>query len=251
LITYIAHCKRLVERKQHMACQLGAFGLNAVWVEDFDPPEIPESIWLERIANDRLSEGEVSIYLKQEQIYRAIAESDAPLSLVLEDDAIFASDFGERFPSLLDRLPDGYDMIFLGSSVYQPLPDAVSVDSPEFLRIARSRTTFARFVSADCARKILERLDGAPIEISNDLMLDRLIGTLSLETYWLSDPLFVQGSETGVFPSSIGVPWRESTWSGKLRAIAAKRARRWRTRLMRVSQRLKRGPNNGSGTISA
>jgi len=77
---------------------------------------------------------------------------------------------------------------------------------------------------------------------------DRLIGELGLETYWLRDPLFVQGSETGTFPSSIGVPWRESSWSGKLRAIVAKRTRRWRTRLMRACQRLpkRRGPHDGA-----
>jgi len=237
LITYVAHCKRLAERKQHMADQLATFGLKAVWVEDFDPPEIPDSIWIERVANARLSEGEVSIYLKHEQIYRAIAESGEPLSLVLEDDAIFASDFGERFSSLPKRLPDGYDMVFLGSSVYLPLDDPMCADGPEFLRVARSRTTLARFVSPDCARSIAKRLDGAPIEISNDLMLDRLIDALGLETYWLREPLFVQGSETGTFPSSLGVPWRESRWSGKLRAIAAKRARHWRTRLLRASHR--------------
>jgi GR25 family glycosyltransferase involved in LPS biosynthesis len=91
--------------------------LNAVWVEDFDPPEIPRRVWLERVTNDRLSDGEVSIYLKHEQIYRAIAESGAPLALVLEDDAVFASDFGERFPSLPDRRPGDCDMAFLGASV--------------------------------------------------------------------------------------------------------------------------------------
>jgi GR25 family glycosyltransferase involved in LPS biosynthesis len=234
LITYVAHCKRLGERKRLMAAQLETFGLDAEWVEDFDPPEIPDSIWLERVANDRLSEGEVSIYLKHEQIYRAIAESGPLPALVLEDDAIFASDFGERFPALPERLPDDYDMVFLSSSVYLPLPDALCAEDPEFLRIDRSRTTAARFVSPDCARSISERLGGAPIEISNDLKLDELIKELGLKTYWLREPLFVQGSETGVFPSSIGVPWRESKWSGKLRAIAAKRVRSWRTRMLRA-----------------
>jgi GR25 family glycosyltransferase involved in LPS biosynthesis len=239
VITYIAHCKRLTERKQLMAPQLEAFALNAVWVEDFDPPEIPESIWLERVANDRLSEGEVSVYLKHAQIYRAIARSDdGPLALVLEDDAIFASDFGERFPAVLQRLPEGCDMVFLGGSVHRPLPDAVGAESPEFLSIDESRTTVARIVSAECARDIVRRLDGAPIETSNDLMLDRLIHGLRLETYWLREPLFVQGSETGIFPSSLGAPWRESSWSKKLRAIAAKRIRGWRTRVLRARHRL-------------
>jgi GR25 family glycosyltransferase involved in LPS biosynthesis len=240
LITYVAHCKRLVERKPRIAHQLKTFGLNTVWVEEFDPPEIPDAIWLERVVNDRLSEGEVSIYLKHEQIYRTIAKSGATLALVLEDDAIFASDFGERFPSLLERLPDDCDMAFLASSIYLPLPEAACADEREFLPIERSRTTVARLVSSQCARDIAKRLDGAAIEISNDLTLDRLIGELDLKTYWLRDPLFVQGSETGVFPSSLGVPWRESTWSGKLRAVAAKRVRHWRTHLLRAGHRLQK-----------
>jgi hypothetical protein len=66
LIAYVAHCKRLVERKHHVASQLETFGLNVVWIEDSDPPEVPDPIWLWRVANDQLSEGESSIHLRAE-----------------------------------------------------------------------------------------------------------------------------------------------------------------------------------------
>jgi hypothetical protein len=127
-----------------------------------------------------------------------------------------------------------------------PLPDGTDADEREFVRVSRSRTTVARLVDSRCAARIARRLEDAPIETSNDLMLDRLIGELDLNTYWLRDPLFVQGSETGVFPSSLGVPWRESSRWGKLRASAAKLSRRWRTRSMRTANRIRErlGPSD-------
>jgi GR25 family glycosyltransferase involved in LPS biosynthesis len=239
LKTYVAHCKRLEARKIHLSDQLDRVGLTAEWIEAFDPPEIPNEVWLERVASQSLSEGEVSIYLKHEHIYRTIAASDDPLALVLEDDVIFARDFDTRFRSVLERVPSDFDVIFLASSIYLPIPVSMRSDNSDFLPINKSRTTAARLVSREFARRMTARLSDQPIETSNDLTLDKAIREMNFKSYWLRDALFVQGSETGAFSPSVGVPWREPNWPRKLKSIAAKRIRHWRTRGARANQQWK------------
>lgn len=202
---YVVHCKALTDRERYLAAALRVCGMDAEWVEAMDWDELPKSLIRERVANDRLTPQEISLFLKHERIFRTILERGQRAALVLEDDVVFPPDLCTRLGESLRALPPGYDLVFLGPSC------GLHIELEKgsgFGPATRSRSTCAYLVTAGCCRAILDV--PASIDLPIDHHLDKVIAARSLRVWWHEPPLVGQGSEMGAYGHSLGIAWRKS-----------------------------------------
>jgi len=201
---YVIHSPKLTERRQGLTRDLQKHAIMATWIEDFEPDQIGMGLLIRRWRNFRLRLAEISVYLKQEAVYRDMVAKGVDVALVLEDDAILGDDFKKRLSDYLMHLPADFDVVFLGESCGAHLP---LTDNSHFARASSCRSVSGYLVTQNCAGlfcKYLGRID-QPI----DLKLNVIIATHGLNAYWSEPPLLGNGSEQGIYKHSLGIPWRQ------------------------------------------
>lgn len=205
---YVIHCKRLVARREYLQPILRELGWEAQWIDAHDPGEIPRRhLFRFRLGTPMLTVAEISVYLKHLEAFRCIARSGEAFGFVIEDDAVFPADFAATFTRHRSALPDPFDLVFFGASC--GLGDSGGEGHPRFTRQFRTRSMSGYLITAAACRRLLAELDERPILEPIDRVVDRIIRAQALAVWWSDPPLLLNGSETGRFGHSLGLPWRE------------------------------------------
>ena len=76
----------------------------------YDDTKRPSHIWMRRSLHERLRFG---CYLSHVSLWRHVIRAEAPLAIVLEDDAVVSSNFASALVLILEKLPIGWDVLFL------------------------------------------------------------------------------------------------------------------------------------------
>ena len=76
----------------------------------YDDAKRPSHIWMRQSLHERLRFG---CYLSHVSLWRRVIHAEAPLAIVLEDDAVVSSNFASALVSRLDKLPIEWDVLFL------------------------------------------------------------------------------------------------------------------------------------------
>ena len=219
---HVVHGRRLVERRRYLEPRLAELGWDARWVESREPETLSPEFRRARVRNRRLTAAELSVYLKHLDVWREVAHHGGR-AFVLEDDPVFPPGFDSTFATYLGALPATFDLVFFGASCgYAVAPAA---DNPRYGRENGARSMSAYLVTAAAARTLVDALDAASIEDPIDLAVNRVVRARDMVVYWSVPPLIENGTETGLFPHSLGVGWRAS-W-------LRRRLARWRERLRR------------------
>lgn len=79
---------------------------------------------------------------------RRFLQSDDDVLLLLEDDVMFTKDFTSRIDSLIDNLPDGWGMFFLGGNHVRP---TLETGSPGLVRCVKTHFNHALMIRRWCA----------------------------------------------------------------------------------------------------
>lgn len=217
---FVVHCKRLVARRESLQPVLRELGWDAHWIVGHDPHEIPRRhLFRFRPGTRLLTVAEISVYLKHLEVFRCIAGmGEKACGFVIEDDAVFPADFLATFTRYRSALKDPFDLVFFGASC--GFGESAGEDRPLFTRQLRTRSMSGYLITVPACRRLLAELDERPILEPIDHTVDRVIGAHALKVWWSDPPLVHNGSETGRFGHSLGLPWREGVARPGLRTRA-------------------------------
>jgi hypothetical protein len=195
---HIIHYTPLIERKRFIEMQVERFNITPVWILNFDKENLTNGE-LSQFTNEmNEKKSEISVFLKQVDSWRKIANSEDSFGLILEDDSILSNDFDKEYKKYIQQTPLNFSMVFIGScSGTFPFP----IDLLE----ENKNCAGAYIVSRQCAIDMINYFDclGQKIGLPVDLWLCEVARKLDLDVYWAEPTIVQQGSETGKFKSSI------------------------------------------------
>lgn len=221
---YVAHYKKLAERKAALEERLKDSDLDVRWVE-YEPTSYilnkytkSKSDWLKKVSPFVNQYGEVPFReLKRSEIsllYKHIIilcdimfdnESKDDYALVLEDDVVLADDFEKQIKEVIKEASrlENWDAIFLGNGCNLRI-------SPKQLRPGQrlynknhpaAKCTDSFLIKKSAAIKVYSNLNKFVLPI--DFELNYWFWALNMDIYWLEPPIVQQGSQNGLYKSEI------------------------------------------------
>jgi glycosyl transferase family 25 len=132
LHVYVISLRGELARRQSVARQLDNTGLSWSFVDAIDYREVDvRQLWGEaELAAAQASygrqftPGEIACAESHYQTYRTLAQSDAAIGIILEDDFIASPAFFELLSELGQGAQDWFDLLFLGYSKLAPAAEA-------------------------------------------------------------------------------------------------------------------------------
>jgi glycosyl transferase family 25 len=173
---------------------------NVEFIETYDR-EVLTKEDLNRFV--KITNSEISLFLKHIEIYRKIVD-DTGITLVFEDDAVFVDNFKYLLNDYLINLPENFDVIFACES--SNLHIFGNVINKYYYSYNCSRGTGFYIINNKCIRKILDKFEQDSvnkISYAIDWYFNKIIPELNLSVYWTEPTIVYQGSETGLFKSSL------------------------------------------------
>lgn len=199
----IINPRDFVDRRQSIERQLQALGLKYEFIHSFDAGDLDATITSKYITSAFLSPGQQSCALKHLQALRLIAERKWQRALVLEDDAILASQFLQGLQAALEESAplDPPYVLLVGSGGNQYTPRRRRVPGQCLYRADRGRLTEAYVLGSKTARLRVDWIEQQGISLPIDNLFDRMDRELNIARYWLEPPIVEQGSKNGQFRS--------------------------------------------------
>jgi hypothetical protein len=226
--TTILHYKPLADRKQNMILQMEKHGfVNYSFYEQFDGNELDEETIRQNYSDVRffaeqteskaavyerlipgssktvkpLNIGEISIATKFGKVFQELSVSDGDHFLLFEDDVILCENFETHLTNFLSRTPNDWDAIYFGSGASMK-PKNIKEDCVAYLM---------NHPATRCADSILIKKSAVsdlaktwfPFHLPADWELGYQHFLHNHRVYWWEPSLTRQGSEYGVFKSSL------------------------------------------------
>lgn len=202
---YVTHCVSLSDRKNRLDTEFQTLGLSPTWITNHDADNLTWEDWSKYYSFTNvfrpISPQELSLVIKHLSCYEQIVKNGQNFALILEDDVTFVDNFSELFDKYLSSVPDDFDLIFLGNCCNLRVPDP----HPEVYLYAKShpatKCTDSYIIKASAAEKLLKTM--IPCHAPADHELNAQLEQHNMKVYWLEPPLISQGSETGLYKSSV------------------------------------------------
>ncbi len=207
---YITHYDVLVERKRNLIAQLTNLGYSSYEFISNKGQNVITNVEKSKFRNIKISE--ISLFLHHIEVLKKIADplNTVKYNLVLEDDVILSSKFNDVLTEVLPDLPDDWDMFFIGNGANLHVPASndkriYKVYGTDSLNFAKgpTRCTDSIFISKKCATLALSILPDHIVTLPYDHWLNWFIKQHNLNIYWLEPTIVQQGTEMGVYKSSI------------------------------------------------
>lgn len=195
---YVVHYTPLTDRKVHIIEQLKQANIiDYEFIETHDKEHLTDED-VERFEGITLPEK--SLFLKHIDIFRKEDISD-DIVLVLEDDAILMEDFKDKLNCYLAQLQKtSWDVLFGGSccDLHAGPPSHI------LYQTNRSRGTCMYVLNGGVCKKIHDIYKGChKIDRAIDHWFNKIQPEYNLNYLWSEPPLVTQGSEIGVFETSL------------------------------------------------
>lgn len=208
---YIVHYDLLVERKQNMINQLINLGYKYTFISNKGQSVITDK---EKSKFNTIKIAEISLFLHHIEAMKEVVNplNKNKFNLILEDDAILHSKFDKIITTMLPRLPEDWDMFFIGNgcNLHAPYTEGKHIykvhgNNSLNLKIGPTRCADSYFISKKCANLALSRLNlpNYLITMPIDHWLNAFIKHNNLNIYWLEPTIVQQGSELGTYNTSL------------------------------------------------
>ena len=220
---FVLHYTKLEERKKRLDEYLNLNNIDVEYILDFDQEELTKEIinewynanptkyhetidqcYKERSAPYReINKAEISCTIKHYLGIKSVAEKCDNYGLVLEDDVLFVEDFPKHFNNFLEKTPDDWGAIFMGCCAGLRVPKSYLKEGVTAYEIPHpaSRGGDSYILKKEVAQKIAETMK--PFNTISDWELAYQLYLHDVKTYWWEPPLVVQGSETGLYPTTL------------------------------------------------
>jgi len=231
---YVLHYTKLKERRENIEKSLNNFGINYELVTDFDQENISEEVineWystneetynskidpLWGIAQNpfrKLNLAEISCTIKHYLCIKKVAENCSNYGLILEDDVFFVEGFVEKFNYFLSETPDDWGAIFMGCCANLRVPKNLLRQGIHSYPVNHpaSRGGDSYILRKDAAQKIISTMK--PFNTISDWELACQLHQHDIKTYWWEPPLVAQGSENGIYTTTLNDDNHRQTHGG-------------------------------------
>lgn len=220
---YVLHYTKLIERKNNLDAYFASQGIEVEYITEYDQEDLSEEMILasyecnqqsyesrirpaygDRYAPFReLNIAEISCTFKHREAIKRIAQECDNYGLILEDDVMFCENFPVTFNTFLQNTPKSWEAIFMGCCAGLHVPQHRLIQGINAYRMDHpaSRGGDSYMLTKDAARKISETMEKF-VTIS-DWELAYQIYRHDIETYWWEPSVIKQGSETGLYRSTL------------------------------------------------
>ena len=222
--TYILHCKDLPERKKFIEDQLDKNNFTDVtWYTDDDARDqrgkdltgtydgIRPEIFVEKVKVGgwnylhnpprALNPAEISLTTKWGKVLQIVGKGSDEYSIIFEDDVILQDNFSDLFFAYLNDTPNDWDVVYMGNGGNLHPPDIKKNKLAYKMNHPASRCTDSILIKKESAAKIAE--DYFPFDLCCDWEIGYHQAKHNLNVYWWEPTLCKQGSETGLFKSTL------------------------------------------------
>lgn len=225
---FVIHYTKLTERKLKILDLLKDFKGEIEFVEVLDKQNIPSSdlkkvyfpnaedfenkvrpLWDVNLHRFRyLNEAEISCTMKHIYTFKKIMNENNDHVLIIEDDILpLKDDFITKIENLLDNAPKDWDVIYLSEGIGMDFVNSKIQLSEkvndELIKASApsSNCTDAYLWTKKAAEKAYKTL--MPFQLVIDWELSSCFYKNNMNVYWMTDPLFQQGSKTGTYKSEL------------------------------------------------
>lgn len=168
------------------------------------PTVLPDVVVKNGFVSRPLSSQELSVFKKHYLALSEISNSHSNSNLIFEDDVRFSSrqKFNVFWNRLLSaNLPLDYDLIFFGTGCHLPtLKEGIVVPNHTW---HKTKCADSYLVKPTAAKSIIDDYKRVPPFMPYDWDLSFRIDRLNLRVAWIQPGITIQGSQTGLFKSSI------------------------------------------------
>jgi GR25 family glycosyltransferase involved in LPS biosynthesis len=194
---YITHYTPLIERKINIIKQLNKSNIfDFTIIENYDKESLTIDDTL-KFKNINMSE--ISLFLKHNEIFK---KEDDDIVVILEDDAILVDDFEQKLQKYITEL-DNYDWDILFCGECCNLHETVILNKL-FYPQTFSRGTCMYILNKGVSSKINKIFNNEIfINKSIDWWFNIINPKYNLKYLWSEPTLVSQGSEIGIYKSSI------------------------------------------------
>ena len=214
---YVIHYTKLIDRKNKIEDQFANIA-NIEFINEYDKEELSNDVlnkfylpstnewnkkvsplWNVNIHRFRiLNPAEISCTIKHIMAIKKVAENGD--AFIIEDDLLINSNFVNDFNEMINDLPNDWDIIMVGAGCNM---HANIIGNQKFYKASNpaTRCLDSYLLSQKAAIKIMETI--IPFQLVSDWELAYHLYKHELNTYWLEPSLCSQGSETGVYKSTL------------------------------------------------
>ena len=213
---FVAHYTKLIDRKVAIEKQFRDHNItNYEFIEKYDREDLTHDEQM-LFHSHVLPTSVMSLSLKHRHAYRSIRDNNYDCALILEDDVILAPNFVAILEGYIKELPSDYDMLFIGDGCNFHIPDEYLLpDKHVYLKghyptswggEGSTKCSDSYILTKACATRICEYIDNLVYKtvMPLDWWLNIVIRECDFKVYWAEPTIVSQGSETGLFGSSIG-----------------------------------------------
>lgn len=212
---FVTHYTPLKERKNYIISQFNKHHIeNFEFIENFDREILSENN-TKKFDKSKLKMGNISLILKHIDAWKRIIIENLSFGIILEDDAIFISDFNNILNQYINELPDDFDILMINCGCNLHIPFSM-IESNKHIYFrgtmptawggnGGTRCTDGYIISNECAKKFINLYNNLPdssINLPIDWWMNTLLRNINAKVYWAEPELIKQGTETGLFKSS-------------------------------------------------
>jgi glycosyl transferase, family 25 len=210
-MAFVVHYTPLRERKEHMLRELAREGVDAVFIESFDR----EALTPDGLSKFRIVPAEASLLLKHVEAWRRVVDQNLPYALVFEDDAILVEGFQSKLKAYLEETPSDFDLLMINEGCNLHISNIVEgkhiylrgTTATSWGGDGGTRCLDGYVISNKCARSFIDLFQSSrSISKPIDWWTNDLLRFIDATVYWAEPSLVSQGTETGLFKSSIRHP---------------------------------------------
>ena len=201
----IINPKSFVERRKNIQRQLDPLGLRYEFIHDYDVSDLTPEMVQQYFRGSLLSSGQQSCAMKHVQAHRLILERNWQRALVLEDDVILARGFVEGVRDAITEASyfEEPHVLFIGSGGNLYTPRHLIVPGQRLYKASKGRLGEAYVIGRRAADVRIAWIEQNGIALPVDNLFERIDQEKGIVSYWLEEPVAVQGSKNGTFRSTL------------------------------------------------
>jgi len=195
---FVVHYTPLVERLDHMIRNLKSIGIEEYTIIESKDRETLTPEELSKFKNITISE--VSLFLKQVEIFKMDVGDE--IIVAFEDDAILCADFSRRLEICLSELQnEQWDVLFSGECCNLHC----EVEPGKMVKqVNQSRGACMYVLNVGVGKRLYEIFENQEIILDPvDWWFNKIQPIHDLKYFWSEPTLVLQGSDTGLFQSSL------------------------------------------------
>jgi len=221
--TYVVHYTRLPERRMYMDSFLRPNDISVEYITSDDQDELSNELIKEYYNPSKeeydkkilglygsdsnkfrfLSRAEISCTIKHYNALDKVSKECKEYGLIFEDDIMFVDNFVNHFNTNLSKTPDDWDAIFFGGCCGMDIEQVAKTHNEvAYLKShPASKCADGYLIRSSLAKKITKTMK--PFTTISDWELSYQLFLHDATVYWWSPPLIAQGSEHGIFKSTL------------------------------------------------